>query len=70
MLIQTSVKNIRPDYPISATFEHQGVAYDEPFNSLRAFKIKVRRTKDTFKSAVDYVQMRVIHPLDLEEFLQ
>jgi len=69
MLIQTPVKKIHPNFLISATFEHQGVGYEERFNSMRGFKMKLKRTKDAFKGAVDYEQMRVIHPLDVKEYI-
>jgi len=70
MLIQTLTKKIKPNYLISATFEHQGVEYEERFNNLRGFKMKIKRSKDAFKNAVDYAQMKVIHPLELKDYLQ
>lgn len=66
MLITIMPKKLNKDYQISATFECQGVAYEERFNKKKHFLQKIRRTKDKFLCAVDYVAMSVIHPQDVE----
>ena len=68
MMIFTSVKKLKQNYDVSATFSHQGVEYEERFNTFGAFKNKLKRTKDAFVNAVDYTAMKVIHPIDLVQY--
>ena len=65
MLINITPKKLDKNYQISATFESYGVAYEERFNKMQHFMSKMRRTKDKFLCAVDYAEMKVIHPHDL-----
>jgi len=69
MMVFTSVKKLSPDYAVSATFEHQGVQYEERFNKIGTFKVKLRKTKDAFICAVDYTCMKVIHPIDVRDYV-
>lgn len=64
MLIQTNTKKLDKNYRVSATFEHQGCAYEERFNKYSSFLKKMKRTGDTFICAVDYKGLRIIHPGD------
>ena len=64
MMIFTSTKKLDKNYEVSATFEHQGVAYEERFNKFHQFKNKMKRTNDVFICAVDYRDMKVIRPGD------
>lgn len=70
MLIQITPKKIHKGYEVSATFEHQGCQYEERFNKKHHFMSKVKRTKDQFICAVDYTQMKVLYPLDIQKGLQ
>ena len=65
MLINITPKKLQKNYQISATFESQGVAYEERFNKMQHFLAKIKRTKDQFICAVDYHTIQVIHPEDL-----
>ena len=65
MLINITPKKLDKNYQISATFESQGVAYEERFNKMQHFLAKIKRTRDQFICAVDYNAMKVIHPKDL-----
>lgn len=64
MMIVTNTKKLDKNYEVSATFEHQGVAYEERFNKYSHFVRKMRKTEDTFVCAVDYRTMAVIKPGD------
>lgn len=68
MFIHVTPKRMDKGYVVSATFEHQGVAYEERFVSKKRFLDRIKRGKDTFVSAVDYTDMVVIKRETLEEY--
>jgi len=70
MLIQANAKNLDKGYEISATFEHQGIPYEERFAKIGHFKSKLRRSHDKFLNAVDYVAMKVVDRGNVKEYLQ
>ncbi len=53
---------------ISATFEHEGIAYEEKFSSRRRFLAYMKRTKDSFICAVDYQLNLVVNQFNLREY--
>lgn len=68
MLIKTRVKRIRK-VVVSATFEHQGVPYEDRFDSIGRFITKVKRTKDTFINAVVFTDMTVLNPQNISKYI-
>lgn len=68
MFIQITPKKLDKNYAISATFEHDGVPYEERFNARKSFLSKIARSKDRFVCAVDYTDMSVIYPATLNEY--
>ena len=54
---------------VEATFENKGIAYNERFESKNKFCSYLKRTKDTFKSAVDYERMVVIRSDNVRSYL-
>lgn len=68
MLIQVSPKKL-PAVAISATFEHEGIPYEEKFSSIKRFSSYLKRTKDRFCNAVDHTTMKVIHPQELGMYI-
>lgn len=68
MFIQIPPKKLKT-IAVSATFEHDGVPYEERFSSLRKFSNYLKRTKDRFCNAVDHESMKVIHPQELGMYI-
>ena len=68
MMIHVTPKRLKK-IAVEATFENKGIAYNERFESKNKFCSYLKRTKDTFKNAVDYERMEVIRPDNVRSYL-
>lgn len=68
MMVHITPKRLKK-ITIDATFENKGIAYSEKFDSKKKFESYFKRTKDVFKSAVDYERMEVIRPDNVRSYL-
>lgn len=58
-IMPKKVNDVR-ELTISATFQHQGVRYEERYKTKGNFLAALKRKKDIFINAVDYKEMKVI----------
>lgn len=70
MFIHVTPKRLHKDYEVSATFEADGVPYEERFTKVSHFKSKVRRSRDKFISAVDYRNLKVVDKSNIQTYLR
>jgi len=70
MLIQANAKNLDKGWEVSATFEHQGIPYEERFAKVGHFKRKLKKTNDRFVNAVDFVSLKVVDRGNVKEYMQ
>lgn len=70
MFIHVTPKRLDKSYEVSATFEADGVPYEERFRKVHHFKSKVRRSRDKFISAVDYRNLTVVDKSNIHTYLQ
>lgn len=70
MFISITPKKINDAKKITifATFEHQGVKFEERYTSKKKFLYAVKRTKYKFVDAVDFNLMTCIYPHTLKEY--
>lgn len=71
MMIHITPKKVNDmkELVISATFKHQGVAYEERYKSKGQFSKALKRKKDMFISLVDLKEMKVVRKDDLNKYL-
>ena len=69
MFINITPKKLDKNYEVSATFEANGVPYEERFRKIHHFKSKVRRSRDKFINAVDYLNYKVIDSSNIKEYI-
>lgn len=67
MFIHVKAKKVnKPDeLKIHATFEYQGVKYEERYKTKKMFLYALKRTKNKFINAVDLNEMKTIYPHNL-----
>ena len=70
MFIHITPKRLTKDYEVSATFEANGVPYEERFRKVGHFKAKLRRSRDKFINAVNYKDYRVVDSSNIKEYIQ
>lgn len=70
MFIHVTPKKLDKSYEVSATFEADGVPYEERFRKVHHFMSKVRRSRDKFISAVDYRNLTVIDKNNIRSYIK
>lgn len=71
MMIHITPKKInsKDKLPISVTFKHQGVAYEQRYKSKGYAINAINKSKDMFVSLVDIERMRVVRRDDLASYI-
>lgn len=71
MMIHITPKKInsKDKLPVSVTFSHQGVKYEERYKSKGYAINAIKRSKDMFVSLVDIDRMKVVRRDDLASYI-
>ena len=67
MMVHITPKRLKT-IAVDATFEHMGVPYSERFASRKRFLAYLKRTRDVFVSAVDYISNEVINKKNISSY--